>query len=78
MHLTAYGVKVLRFPSQEACAGYIATHNLLAMPSYQGRYYIAVCFLTAGVFGVSSPTTRELLSRCEAAGARSGVDYTVD
>lgn len=53
--------KVLRFPDLASCRAYIAAHGILAQPCAQGDHYIAICFLTAGVFGVSSPTTCELL-----------------
>ncbi len=53
--------KLVRFPTLETCQAYIAAHNLLCMPHRSGSGFIAICYLTAGVFGVSSPATCELL-----------------
>lgn len=47
--------------ARDECAAYIATHRILAMPCNQGAHHIAICYLTGGVFGVSSPSTCELM-----------------
>jgi hypothetical protein len=55
------GAKLIHFPSADACEAFIAEHNLAAIRSCQGSYYIAIFFDARGVFGISSPTTGELL-----------------
>lgn len=53
--------KLVRFPSQQACQDFLDTHEIAAIPACQGNHYIAIFFDARGVFGVSSPTTGELL-----------------
>ncbi len=55
--------KVLRFVTRAECVRFIEAHSLRAMVHHSTKgSWIAICYLTAGVFAVSSPTTCELLA----------------
>lgn len=53
--------KLLRFKTKAACQAFIDEHGLYAYPARMAHDYIAVFSDDRGVFGVSSPTTAELL-----------------
>ncbi len=53
--------KLLRWDSKEECINFLESHNIAAVQHYNGNHYIAIFFDDRGVFGISSPTTGELL-----------------
>jgi hypothetical protein len=53
--------KLLRFATRDACEAFLEAHNIAATPSFNGLDYIGIFFDDRGVFGISSPTTGELL-----------------
>lgn len=53
--------KLLRFSSKMECENFLSAHDIAAQPHNNGTHYIAIFFDARGVFGVSSPSTGELL-----------------